>query len=55
MIQDDKAVMLAPKYYLALSLPLLSMTDFMKIASAPDAIVEDIKEAYKSADETDQK
>jgi len=46
MIFKDKAVMLAPKYYLALSLPLLSMTDFMKIASAPDAIVKDIKDAY---------
>ena len=47
MISEGKALMLAPKYYLALSLPLLSMTDFMKIASAPDAIVEEIKEAYK--------
>ena len=47
IIQGDKAVMLNPKYYLALSLPLLSMTDFMKIASAPDEIEKDIKRAYK--------
>lgn len=46
MIHEGKAVMLAPKYYLALSLPLLSMTDFMKIASAPVSIVKEIREAY---------
>ncbi len=47
MIKDGKAVMLDPKYYLALSLPLLSMSDFMKIASAPDEIEKDIKRVYK--------
>ena len=47
MIEDEKAVMLNPKYYLALSLPLLSMTDFLKIASAPDQIEKDIKTAYE--------
>jgi len=51
MIHEGKAVMLAPKYYLALSLPLLSMTDFMKIASAPDTIVKEIKEAYRQKEE----
>ena len=47
MIKNDRAVMLSPKYYLALSLPLLSMTDFLKIVSAPEAIINGIKEAYK--------
>ncbi len=47
IIRENKAVMLHPKYYLALSLPLLSMTDFMKIASAPAEIVKDIEKAYK--------
>ncbi len=47
MIKDGKAVMLAPKYYLAVSLPLLSMGEFMKIASAPGEIEKDIKRAYK--------
>ena len=47
MIKDGKAVILDPKYYLALSLPLLSMSDFMKIASAPDEIEKDIKRVYK--------
>ena len=47
MIQEGKAVMLDPKYYLAVSLPLLSMGEFMKIASAPGNIEKDIKRAYK--------
>ncbi len=47
MISKEKAFMLDPKYYLALSLPLLSMTDFLQIASAPEVIVKDIKEVYK--------
>ena len=47
MISKGEAFMLAPKYYLALSLPLLSMTDFLQIASAPEVIGEDIKQVYK--------
>jgi uncharacterized protein (DUF302 family) len=47
LIKDGKAVILDPKYYLALSLPLLTMSDFMKIASAPGEIEKDIKRAYK--------
>jgi hypothetical protein len=47
MIKDGKAVMLDPKYYLAVSLPLLSMGEFMKIASTPGEIEKDIKRTYK--------
>ena len=47
MIKEDKVSILDPKYYLALSLPLLSMTEFMKIATAPDQIEKDIKKAYR--------
>jgi hypothetical protein len=47
MIQNEKAVMLSPKFYLALSLPLLSMTDFLKVASAPEQIEKDIKLVYE--------
>jgi len=47
MIKEGKAVMLDPKYYLAVSLPLLTMTEFMKIASAPGEIEKDIKRTYK--------
>ena len=47
LIKEGKAVIMDPKYYLALSLPLLTMSDFMKIASAPGEIEKDIKRAYK--------
>jgi len=47
MITNGKAVMLDPKYYLAVSLPLLSMGDFMHISSAPGEIEKDIERAYK--------
>jgi len=47
MIKDGKVTILDPKYYLALSLPLLSMSEFMKIATVPDAIEKEIKKAYK--------
>lgn len=44
---SNKALMMNPKYYLALSLPQLSMGEFMKISSVPGEIEEDIKQAYK--------
>ena len=47
IIKEGKAVMLDPKYYLAVSLPLLSMGEFMKIASTPGEIEKDIKRSYK--------
>ena len=47
MIKDGKATILDPKYYLALSLPNLSMGEFMKIATTPDAIEKEIEKAYK--------
>ena len=46
MIIDNRALTLDPKYYLALSLPLLKMKDFMKIAKTPKKIIRDIKKAY---------
>ena len=47
MIKDGKATILNPKYYLALSLPNLSMGEFMKIAMIPDAIEKEIEKSYK--------
>jgi len=47
LIHQDKVVILDPTYYLALSLPLLQMSDFMKISSVPGAIEKDIQRAYK--------
>ena len=47
MIKDGSAYMLDPTYYLALSLPLLSMEEFMKIASTPDEIGLSLRKAYR--------
>ena len=47
MIKNGKATILDPKYYLALSLPNLTMRQFMKIATIPDAIEKEIEKAYK--------
>lgn len=47
MVKDDKAYILDPTYYLALSLPLLTMEDFMKIASTPDQIAMSIRRVYR--------
>ena len=47
MVKDGKAFMLDPKYYLPLSLPLLTMTDFMKIRTIPDDIEAELKKDFK--------
>jgi len=47
LIQKNKVLILDPTYYLALALPLLEMSDFMKISSAPGDIEKDIKSIYK--------
>lgn len=47
MIIGNEVRMMNPKYYLALSLPLLSLHEFMQIASVPDQIYRNIKKAYK--------
>ena len=47
IVRDGLAYMLDPTYYLALSLPLLSMEEFMKIASTPDEIAKSIGRLYR--------
>ncbi len=47
LVYNNKVLMMNPKYYLALSLPQLSMGEFMKISSVPGEIEDDIKKAYK--------
>jgi len=44
LVENGEANILHAKYYLALSFPRLSMTEFMKIMSVPG----DIKEAFKA-------
>jgi len=47
LIEKGKAYALHPKYYLALSYPLLSMGQFMGISSIPDAIEKQLKKSLK--------
>ncbi len=47
LIEGNKARILAAKYYLAISYPTLSMSQFMTIATVPGAIESDCKKAFK--------
>lgn len=46
MIENGVAKILDPKYYIAISYPMLKMSQFMKIASIPDAIEKDCKKLF---------
>lgn len=47
LIENDEARILAPKFYLAVSYPALSMGQFMDIATVPGAIEKDLTRAFK--------
>ncbi len=47
LIEGDKARILAPKYYLAISYPQLKMSQFMTIATIPGAIEKDCEKPFK--------
>jgi len=47
LIENDEARMLAPKFYLAVSYPQLTMGQFMKIATVPGAIEKDLSKPFK--------
>ena len=47
LIENGEAKILAAKYYLAVSYPLLSMGQFMKIATVPGAIEKDLAKPFK--------
>ena len=47
LIENDEARMLAAKYYLAVSYPQLTMTQFMKIATVPGAIEKELTKPFK--------
>ena len=47
MVQNGEAKILDPKYYIAISYPMLKMSQFMSISSVPDAIEESIKSIFK--------
>jgi len=46
LISDNKAKILNPKYYLAISYPSLSMGQFMQISSIPGDIESDLKKPF---------
>lgn len=45
-IEDGVASALAPKYYLAISYPLLTMGEFMTISTVPGAIIQDLQKPF---------
>lgn len=47
LIEDGQAKILDPKYYIAISYPLLTMSEFTKIATVPGAIEKDLKKPFK--------
>ena len=47
LLKGTEAKILDPKYYLSLMYPQLKMEGFMKIASIPDAIVNDCEKLFK--------
>ncbi len=47
LIENGVAKALNAKYYIAVSYPQLSMSEFMKIATVPGAIEKDLKKAFK--------
>jgi hypothetical protein len=47
IIENGKAKILDPKYYLSYMYPLLTMSEFMTIATIPDAMVKDCKRVFR--------
>lgn len=47
LIQEGKAKILDPKYYISYMYPLLKMSQFMTIATVPDAMVKDCTRVFR--------
>jgi hypothetical protein len=47
LIEGGKAMILDPKYYISIMYPRLTMSEFMKIATIPDAMVKDSKRVFR--------
>jgi hypothetical protein len=47
LIEDGKAKALSAKYFIAISYPLLTMSEFMTIATVPGAVEADLKKIFK--------
>ncbi len=47
LLEDDKAKIMDPKYYISVMYPLLKMGTFMKISTVPGAIINESKKIFK--------
>jgi hypothetical protein len=47
LIENGKAKILDPKYYIAYMYPMLKMSEFMTIATTPDAMIKDCEKVFK--------
>jgi hypothetical protein len=47
LIENGKAKILDPKYYISFMYPMLTMSEFMTIATIPDAMVKDCEKVFK--------
>jgi uncharacterized protein (DUF302 family) len=47
LIENGKAKILDPKYYISFMYPLLTMSEFMTIATVPDAMIKDCMRVFK--------
>ena len=47
LIKDGKAYIMDPKYYISVMYPLLQMSEFMTIATIPDAIIKETQRVFR--------
>ena len=47
LIENGKAKILDPKYYISFMYPMLTMSEFMTIATVPDAMMKDCEKVFK--------
>ena len=47
LIKGDKAYIMDPKYYISVMYPLLKMSEFMTIATVPDAILKESQRVFR--------
>lgn len=47
LIENGKAKILDPKYYISFMYPMLTMSEFMTIATVPDAMLKDCEKIFK--------
>jgi uncharacterized protein (DUF302 family) len=48
LIENGKAMILDPKYYISIMYPSLTMSEFMTIATTPDAMIKDCEKVFRN-------